>query len=117
MQCNVSKTVRSICPLFSGTGFHYKIEASKNLTTWETLDGKYSNYLLYGGIADTMAAELRAWLTPAGADWNAKQVTYRSDGTTVPFLADQTPHVIVPFSQLFRLTTDDTRFYRIVLLP
>jgi len=78
--------------------------------TTDLINGSYSNHLLYGELADTMAAELLAWLTQGGDDWNAKQPTYRSGGGTVPYPSADVPDITVPFEQEFRATdgTPDT---------
>jgi arylsulfatase A-like enzyme len=67
-------------------------------------DGGYSHHLLYGAIADELAAELHGWLTQGTADWNPKQPTYRSSGAVVPLAPASVPDVIVPFAQAFHLT-------------
>jgi hypothetical protein len=73
--------------------------------TKDLIDGSYSNHLLYGGIANSLAGSLRAWLTQPGADWNAKQPTYRSTGASVPLMPGTVPDVSVPFSQQFKINT------------
>jgi arylsulfatase A-like enzyme len=73
--------------------------------TNDLLDGRYSNQLLYGEIADEMAAGLRNWLTQSGADWFADPLTVRATGAIVPNPEADIPDVTVPFTQSFRLTT------------
>ena len=68
-------------------------------------DGRYSNHLLHGAIADELASDLHAWLTQATPDWSPKQPTYRSDGTAVPLAPASVPDVTVPFAQAFRVTS------------
>ncbi|GAA5495565.1 hypothetical protein Rhal01_01744 [Rubritalea halochordaticola] len=69
------------------------------------MDGSYSNHLLYGGVADTLAAQLRAWIDQGGDDWNIKQITDPNNGNVeVPFLPSDAPDVIVPHEQQFHIT-------------
>jgi arylsulfatase A-like enzyme len=72
--------------------------------TRNLVDGTHSNQLLYGGIADDLAASLNAWLGQSTAGWNAKKLTSRSSGEEVPYPASDVPDVIVPLHQTFRAT-------------
>jgi arylsulfatase A-like enzyme len=56
------------------------------------LGDSYSNWLLYGSIADDMAAEARAWITQSGDDWQPRQNTL-SGGAPVAFLPADVPDV------------------------
>jgi arylsulfatase A-like enzyme len=72
--------------------------------TRNLVDGTYSNQLLYGAIADDLAASLNAWLNQPTAGWNAKKLTVRSTGQEVPFPAGSVPDVVVPPQRAFRAT-------------
>jgi hypothetical protein len=58
---------------------------------------------IYGDIADSMAAEMRAWLTQGGADWIARQPTVRASGASVPYPPAAVPDVSVPPARQFRV--------------
>jgi arylsulfatase A-like enzyme len=72
--------------------------------TLNLADGRYSNDLLYGAIADELAADLHAWLTQPGSDWDPKQPTRLTDGSAVPLAPAEVPAVPVDFEQSFRTT-------------
>jgi len=55
------------------------------------IDGSFSNWLLFGKVADEMAAAMVAWLNQPGADWSPAQV--RDGGALVPFLPADVPDV------------------------
>ncbi|MBM3863398.1 MAG: sulfatase [Verrucomicrobia bacterium] len=67
-------------------------------------DGTYSNHLLYGAIADELAAALRGWLTQQTPGWNAKMPTVRATGAIVPYPAADVPDVDVAPDRAFRAT-------------
>ncbi|BCX46947.1 hypothetical protein HAHE_08550 [Haloferula helveola] len=73
--------------------------------TTDLLDGSsYSNWLLYGEIAEGMAQDIVNWLGQTDSDWAPSQIT--DGGTPVPFLSASTlPAVSVPFEQTFRITS------------
>lgn len=72
--------------------------------TDDLLDGSYSNWLLYGGIATTMANELVAWLNQGGSDWDAKKLTLDGTSTEVPLVtAAELQPVTVPAADVFRI--------------
>ncbi len=69
------------------------------------MNGTYSNQLLYGEIADQMAAEIKQWLEQGGSDWNLAPLTFRSSGQQVPNPPADVPDVTVPQEQTFRPTS------------
>jgi arylsulfatase A-like enzyme len=72
--------------------------------TRNLIDGSHANQLLYGAIADELAADLRAWLTQQTTGWNAKMPTVRATGAFVPYPAASVPDVMIPPSRVFRVT-------------
>ena len=65
------------------------------------IDGTYWNWLLYGGIADDLAADLRAWLAQDDPTWNPKQA--RNGAGPVPFPPAEVPDIEVPASEAFQI--------------
>lgn len=75
------------------------ISESNNL-----ISGGYSDFLLYGELADFMASSLYNWLNQGGSDWEATPTKYRSNGQDVPYLPTDAPDVIVPHEQSLAIT-------------
>lgn len=82
----------------------YNLDKDLSETT-DLLDGAYSNHLLYGAFADTMASQLRAWLLQPGGDWDAAKLTVRATGAPVDYPPGEVPDVTVPFDQAFHIRT------------
>ena len=60
--------------------------------TTNLIGDSYSDWLLYGAIADEMAADLRAWLTQPGSDWQPVQVS--DNGMPIEFPPAAVPDVV-----------------------
>lgn len=77
------------------------ISESQNLIT-----GNYWDWLLYGNIADNLAADLVAWLNQPDPTWNPVQPL--DGGSPVPFPPADAPNVTVTPDQTFRITNHTT---------
>ncbi|MES2983076.1 MAG: sulfatase [Verrucomicrobiota bacterium] len=70
--------------------------------THDLFDGSYSNQLLYGDIAASMAGDLNAWLNQPD-NWDATPLQIQSTGAPVPYPPAEVPQVTVPLAQTFRI--------------
>ncbi len=77
--------------------------------TENLLNGSYSNWLLFGDIAQTMAAELSAWLNQGSQDWDAKKVKDRNTNMEVDYLESSSPPPVSPSpDEEFKITDFST---------
>jgi arylsulfatase A-like enzyme len=72
--------------------------------TSDLLDGRYSNWLLYGSLAVPMADSLISWLNQPGADWNASKLSVRATGAVVGLPTSGPAAVSVPFGEQIYIT-------------